>query len=100
MTDAGNTWDPHPLLLNANILGIITTNYTVLVEGTRAPVVITHKSTVATQFGLHKDYRESITLFQNFVDHVFANRLKGLSFDVGIEACRDKLSCPRDPRIT
>jgi hypothetical protein len=48
VADAGNTWDPHPLCLDQNTLGVVGCNYTVIIDGQRAPVVISHKSTVAT----------------------------------------------------
>lgn len=48
VADAGNNWDPHPLNLDISNIGAVTTNYTVVIEGARAPIVIMHKKTVAT----------------------------------------------------
>lgn len=61
------------------MIGIVTHSYTVLIEGTRAPVAIMHKNTVATQFKLHRNYAESVTLFENFIGNV--NRRTTLEFD-------------------
>ena len=45
--DGVNTWDSHQLNLEIKSLGIIKENYRVLVEGERAPFVITHGNTLA-----------------------------------------------------
>lgn len=56
VADAGNTWDPHPLNMDQQSLGIVNNNYTVVVEGPSAPVVCIHRQTVVIQFNMHKVY--------------------------------------------
>jgi len=43
VADVGNLWDPHPLNMDQQSLGIVSNNYTVLVEGVRAPLVCMHR---------------------------------------------------------
>lgn len=43
VADASNTWDPHPLNMDQQSLGIVKNNYTVLVEGAKAPLVCLHR---------------------------------------------------------
>ncbi len=46
--------------LDVRHVGVVGANYVVLAENSRAPVLAVHKYTVATQFCLHKIYRESV----------------------------------------
>ena len=48
LVDASNSWDPHPVNLDVRSVGVVTQNYVVLAENSRAPVVAIHKLSLAT----------------------------------------------------
>ncbi len=70
--------------LDVRHVGVVGTNYVVLAESSRAPVLAVHKCTVATQFCLHKIYRESVLLLSNFVNNLVKTGQRGMNYDLAL----------------
>lgn len=71
MVDAQNTWDAHPINVQIKELGRVVKNYEPLVIGERGPVVAIHGNTVATQFGIDRQYPETVQILRNFIEQVY-----------------------------
>ena len=84
LIDAGNIWDPHPVNLDVSYVGVVTSNYVILAESSRAAVVATHKLTVATQFCLNKIYKESVQLLSNFIQRIVEKNYRGMNYDAAL----------------
>jgi hypothetical protein len=100
LIDAGNNWDPHPVNLDVRYVGVVSSNYIVLAESSRAPVIAIHKHSVATQFCLHKIYRESVMLFSNFFKHLVTSGHRGLNYDLALQKQVAHKGVPKDPRVS
>ena len=60
VSDQKNKWDPHSLNIEIRSVRTVEKHYQILVDGERAPVVLCHKKTLATQFKIDQRYPESI----------------------------------------
>jgi hypothetical protein len=91
VANSNGTWDPHPLNMDTQALGVAGSNYSVLINGERAPFVAMHKATTATQFSFARDYPESLRLFKNWLGLTIGAQSKGIPLAASLDFYQDKL---------